>query len=106
MWFLAIGIARIAIGIADRGAPWVGMLVLNGLLSLALGLLIALQLPDSATWASGLLVGIDSSSRGHSRSASRGPWGSPEELARPRSRTRSTSSRRSSRAPARRGVVR
>jgi uncharacterized membrane protein HdeD (DUF308 family) len=59
MWFLAIGVARIAIGIADRGTPWAGMLVLNGLLSLALGLLIALQLPDSATWAIGLLVGID-----------------------------------------------
>jgi uncharacterized membrane protein HdeD (DUF308 family) len=59
MWFLAIGVARIAIGVADRGAPWAGMLVLNGLLSLALGLLIALQLPDSATWAIGLLVGID-----------------------------------------------
>src|SRR3954454_15368126 len=59
MWFLAIGVARIAIGIADRGAPWAGMLVLNGLLSLALGLLIALQLPDSAAWAIGLLVGID-----------------------------------------------
>src|SRR3954447_24149248 len=59
MWFLAIGVARIAIGIADRGAPWAGMIVLNGLLSLALGLLIALQLPDSATWAIGLLVGID-----------------------------------------------
>src|SRR3954454_2329630 len=59
MWFLAIGIARIAIGIADRGAPWAGMLMLNGLLSLALGLLIALQLPDSAAWAIGLLVGID-----------------------------------------------
>jgi uncharacterized membrane protein HdeD (DUF308 family) len=59
MWFLAIGVARIAVGIADRGTPWAGMLVLNGLLSLALGLLIALQLPDSATWAIGLLVGID-----------------------------------------------
>jgi uncharacterized membrane protein HdeD (DUF308 family) len=59
MWFLAIGVARIAIGIADRGASWAGMMVLNGLLSLALGLLIALQLPDSATWAIGLLVGID-----------------------------------------------
>src|SRR3954471_19977715 len=59
MWFLAIGVARIAIGIADRGAPWAGMLVLNGLLSLGLGLLIALQLPESAAWAIGLLVGID-----------------------------------------------
>jgi len=35
------------------------MLVLDGVLSLVLGLLIALQLPESATWAIGLLVGID-----------------------------------------------
>jgi uncharacterized membrane protein HdeD (DUF308 family) len=59
MWFLAVGVARIAIGIAEHGVPGAGMVVLNGVLSLVLGLLIALQLPDSATWALGLLVGID-----------------------------------------------
>jgi uncharacterized membrane protein HdeD (DUF308 family) len=59
MWFLAVGVVRIAIGIADHNAPAAGMLVLNGVLSLVLGLLIALQLPESATWAIGLLVGID-----------------------------------------------
>jgi uncharacterized membrane protein HdeD (DUF308 family) len=59
MWFLAIGVARIAAGIAERGVPGAGMLVLSGVLSLVLGLLIALQLPESATWAIGLLVGID-----------------------------------------------
>jgi uncharacterized membrane protein HdeD (DUF308 family) len=59
MWFLAVGVARIAIGIADRNVPGAGMLVLNGVLSLVLGLLIALELPESATWAIGLLVGID-----------------------------------------------
>jgi hypothetical protein len=55
MWFLA----RIATGIADHNVPGAGMLALNGVLSLVLGLLIALQLPESATWAIGLLVGID-----------------------------------------------
>jgi uncharacterized membrane protein HdeD (DUF308 family) len=59
MWFLAVGVARIATGIADHDAPGTGMLVLDGVLSLVLGLLIALQLPESATWAIGLLVGID-----------------------------------------------
>jgi uncharacterized membrane protein HdeD (DUF308 family) len=59
MWFLAVGVARIATGIADRNVPGAGMLVLDGVLSLVLGLLIALQLPESATWAIGLLVGID-----------------------------------------------
>jgi uncharacterized membrane protein HdeD (DUF308 family) len=59
MWFLAIGVARIAGGIADHRAPGAGMLVLDGVLSLGLGLLIALQLPESATWAIGLVVGVD-----------------------------------------------
>ena len=59
MWFLAVGVARITAGIADHDAPGAGMLVLDGVLSLVLGLLIALELPDSATWAIGLLVGID-----------------------------------------------
>src|SRR3954463_4249744 len=59
IWFVAIGVARTAIGISDRGAPGAGLLVLSGLLSLALGLLIALELPSSAEWAIGLIVGID-----------------------------------------------
>jgi uncharacterized membrane protein HdeD (DUF308 family) len=59
MWFLAVGVARIAAGIADRGTPGAGMLVLSGVLSLVLGLLIALQLPESSTWAVGLVVGVD-----------------------------------------------
>jgi uncharacterized membrane protein HdeD (DUF308 family) len=59
MWFLAIGVARMVIGIAGRGTPRAGLLVVSGALSMALGLLIALQLPDSADWAIGLLVGID-----------------------------------------------
>jgi uncharacterized membrane protein HdeD (DUF308 family) len=59
MWFLAVGVARIVTGIAGHDGPGAGMLVLNGVLSLVLGLLIALQLPESATWAIGLLVGID-----------------------------------------------
>jgi uncharacterized membrane protein HdeD (DUF308 family) len=59
MWFVAIGVARIVIGIADRGAPARGMVVLSGVLALLLGLLIALELPESAAWAIGLVVGVD-----------------------------------------------
>jgi uncharacterized membrane protein HdeD (DUF308 family) len=59
IWFVAIGVARIVIGISDRGTPGAGLLVLSGLLSLALGLLIALELPSSAVWAIGLIVGVD-----------------------------------------------
>ena len=59
LWFVASGVARIAFGIAERGVPGAGMMIVNGLLSLALGLLVALQLPESASWAIGLLVGVD-----------------------------------------------
>jgi uncharacterized membrane protein HdeD (DUF308 family) len=59
IWFVAIGAARIAMGVADWGVPGAAWLVLGGVLSLVLGLLIAEQLPESAAWALGLLVGID-----------------------------------------------
>ena len=59
MWFLAIGVARIVIGIADRGAPARALIVLSGVAALLLGLLIALELPESAAWAIGLVVGVD-----------------------------------------------
>src|SRR5918992_2293434 len=59
IWFVAIGVARIVIAIADRDTPGAGWLGLSGVLSFVLGLLIALELPDSAAWAIGLLVGVD-----------------------------------------------
>jgi uncharacterized membrane protein HdeD (DUF308 family) len=59
IWFVAIGVAQIVLGISGRGTPGAGLLGLNGLLSLVLGLLIALELPSSADWAIGLIVGID-----------------------------------------------
>jgi uncharacterized membrane protein HdeD (DUF308 family) len=59
IWFVAQGFTRIAIGIAEHGAPGWGLIVANGVLSLILGILIANHLPESADWAIGLLVGID-----------------------------------------------
>jgi uncharacterized membrane protein HdeD (DUF308 family) len=59
IWFMATGTARIVIGIAERGVPGAGMTIFNGVLTLAIGILIAEQLPSSASWAIGLLVGID-----------------------------------------------
>jgi uncharacterized membrane protein HdeD (DUF308 family) len=59
IWFVAIGVARIAMGVAGWGAPGAVWLVVGGVLSLVLGLLIAEDLPESAAWALGLLVGID-----------------------------------------------
>ena len=59
LWFVAVGVARLVIGITGQGLPGAGWLMLSGALSLLLGLLIALQLPDSAAWAIGLLVGVE-----------------------------------------------
>ena len=55
LWFVAIGVARLVIGIMDRS--W--LLGLSGALALILGVLIALELPESAAWAIGLIVGVD-----------------------------------------------
>jgi uncharacterized membrane protein HdeD (DUF308 family) len=59
IWFIASGTARVVIGLAELGTPGAGMVVLRGVLALALGILVADQLPSSADWAIGLLVGID-----------------------------------------------
>jgi uncharacterized membrane protein HdeD (DUF308 family) len=59
IWFVASGFTRVAFGIASHGVPGWGLMVLNGALSLVLGILIAENLPESSDWAIGLLVGID-----------------------------------------------
>jgi uncharacterized membrane protein HdeD (DUF308 family) len=59
IWFFASGSARLAVGFSEHGAPGAGLMVFSGLLAIGLGLLIALDLPSSADWAVGLIVGID-----------------------------------------------
>lgn len=59
VYFIAAGVLRLSIGWLGRGMPSAGLLMLNGALSLLIGLLIAFNLPSSADWAIGLLVGID-----------------------------------------------
>lgn len=59
IWFVAVGITRIATGIAELGVPGAGYTILAGVVSLVLGILIGSELPSSADWAIGLLVGID-----------------------------------------------
>jgi uncharacterized membrane protein HdeD (DUF308 family) len=59
LWFVAVGIARIVMGVTDRATPGAWLLAVSGALELGLGLLIAMRLPDSATWAIGLIVGVD-----------------------------------------------
>jgi uncharacterized membrane protein HdeD (DUF308 family) len=59
LWFIATGIARIAVGLGELGHPGAWLIVLNGVVTLVLGVLIGRELPSSADWAIGLLVGID-----------------------------------------------
>ncbi len=57
--FIVIGLVRIFIGASMRGEPGAGMVVMNGALSLLIGLLVGVEFPSSADWAIGLLVGVD-----------------------------------------------
>jgi uncharacterized membrane protein HdeD (DUF308 family) len=59
IWFIAVGTARVILGLAQREVPGAWMTVLSGAISIALGLLIAAKLPSSADWAIGLIVGVD-----------------------------------------------
>lgn len=57
--FLLVGVVRVVLGWQARGAADSTAVGLNGFLSLVIGVLILVGLPSSATWAIGLLVGID-----------------------------------------------
>lgn len=59
VWFLVSGVIRLVSGLHERGTPGAGLVVFNGVISLVLGGLIIGDLPSSAAWAIGLLVGID-----------------------------------------------
>jgi uncharacterized membrane protein HdeD (DUF308 family) len=59
IWFAATGTARLVMGLAELGVPGAGWLAATGAMSLILAVLIAVQLPSSAAWAIGLLVGIN-----------------------------------------------
>lgn len=59
IYFLFMGLTRTTIAIIARGQPNAGLLGLSGIASLLIGILILAELPSSADWAIGLLVGID-----------------------------------------------
>jgi uncharacterized membrane protein HdeD (DUF308 family) len=59
IYFLFMGLTRTAIAFVSRGQPNAGLLGLNGIASLLIGILILAKFPSSADWAIGLLVGID-----------------------------------------------
>ena len=59
VYFLAIGIARLVAWFTERDSEGAGMVGFSGVASLIVGVLILGELPSSADWAIGLLVGID-----------------------------------------------
>jgi uncharacterized membrane protein HdeD (DUF308 family) len=59
LYFLFMGITRIAVAFAARGRQGVGLVGLSGVAGLLIGILVLAKFPSSADWAIGLLVGID-----------------------------------------------
>jgi uncharacterized membrane protein HdeD (DUF308 family) len=59
IWFIATGIVRLFTAFRDRGTTSAGAMAVSGVLAIVLGILVALNLPSSASWAIGLLVGVD-----------------------------------------------
>ena len=59
VFFLVIGVFRILAGIQARGqVPNAGWTIVNGVLAVVIAVLVIANLPSSAAWAIGLLVGI------------------------------------------------
>jgi len=59
IYFLFMGLSRIAVAFLGRGQPNAGLVGLSGVAGLLIGILILIKFPSSADWAIGLLVGID-----------------------------------------------
>lgn len=59
IYFLFMGLTRIAVALAGRGQPNAGLIGLSGIAGLLIGVLVLVEFPSSADWAIGLLVGID-----------------------------------------------
>jgi uncharacterized membrane protein HdeD (DUF308 family) len=59
IYFLFMGVTRIAVALAGTGQPNAGLVGLSGVAGLLVGILVLASLPSSGDWAIGLLVGID-----------------------------------------------
>jgi uncharacterized membrane protein HdeD (DUF308 family) len=59
IYFLFMGLTRIAVAFIARGQRNAGLLGLSGIAGLLVGILILAKFPSSADWAIGFLVGID-----------------------------------------------
>jgi uncharacterized membrane protein HdeD (DUF308 family) len=59
VWFAGSGVLALLAARRLRLLPGTGFLAFNGVVSLVLAILIAVDLPSSASWAIGLLVGVN-----------------------------------------------
>ena len=59
IYFLFMGLTRVAVALSARGQRGAGLVALSGIAGLLIGILVLAKLPSSADWAIGLLVGID-----------------------------------------------
>jgi uncharacterized membrane protein HdeD (DUF308 family) len=59
IWFIVSGGLQLLAARRLRGLPGAGWMLVGGVLAIALAALVALDLPSSAAWAIGLLVGVN-----------------------------------------------
>ena len=59
IYFLFMGLTRIAAAFVARGQQGAGLVGLSGICGLLIGILVLVEFPSSADWAIGLLVGVD-----------------------------------------------
>lgn len=59
IYFLVSGVFKLGVSFSRRGTPGIGWLGVNGILSIIIGLIVLADMPESANWAIGLLLGID-----------------------------------------------
>lgn len=57
--FIVEGVVEVTAGIQARPKTGWGLMIVSGLVALAVGILIALELPSSAGWAIGVLAGLN-----------------------------------------------